>query len=132
MLSELVFFVVGTTFIGIFTIKNCEKHHGFQNNGISILVNCACAEMLAPAALHRGICMIWVLKWISCKILELRYSSCVHAQFRKDGRVVDGTGLENRRLGNWSGGSNPSPSAIRLGLKGLAHGKPSVPRRMAP
>lgn len=32
---------------------------------------------------------------------------------RKDGRVVEGTGLENRQSGNTFGGSNPSPSAIR-------------------
>jgi hypothetical protein len=30
---------------------------------------------------------------------------------RRDGRVVDGGGLENRRPGNGPGGSNPSPSA---------------------
>jgi hypothetical protein len=30
---------------------------------------------------------------------------------RRDGRAVDGGGLENRWTGNGPGGSNPSPSA---------------------
>jgi hypothetical protein len=30
---------------------------------------------------------------------------------RRDGRVVDGGGLENHCTGNGAGGSNPSPSA---------------------
>jgi hypothetical protein len=33
------------------------------------------------------------------------------ARPRRDGRVVDGGGLENRWTGNGPGGSNPSPSA---------------------
>ena len=39
-----------------------------------------------------------LLEWISCPA-------------RRDGRVVDGGGLENRWTGNGPGGSNPSPSA---------------------
>ena len=31
---------------------------------------------------------------------------------RRGGRVVEGTGLENRRAGNRTVGSNPTPSAI--------------------
>src|SRR2546428_14062128 len=34
---------------------------------------------------------------------------------RRDGRVVDGGGLENHCGGNSTGGSNPSPSAKSLG-----------------
>ena len=36
--------------------------------------------------------------------------------------MVDGNGLENRRAGNGTVGSNPTPSAIRLAT--LAHNKP--------
>jgi hypothetical protein len=38
---------------------------------------------------------------------------------RRDGRVVDGGGLENRRTRKGPGGSNPSPSATHLHLPGL-------------
>ena len=68
--------------------------------------------------------------------LSFRTSDCRMAfchsgrrQFhRRGGRVVDGSGLENRRTGNRTGGSNPSLSAIRLGpskVEGLAHGRPA-------
>ena len=33
---------------------------------------------------------------------------------RRDGRVVDGGGLENHCTGNGAGGSNPSPSASSI------------------
>ena len=42
-----------------------------------------------------------------------------HWMARRDGRVVDGGGLENRCTGNRIGGSNPSPSAILAGSDGL-------------
>jgi hypothetical protein len=32
-------------------------------------------------------------------------------EVRRDGRAVEGGGLENRSPGNRAGGSNPSPSA---------------------
>ena len=35
-------------------------------------------------------------------------------KFRRDGRVVDCGGLENRCPGDWTGGSNPSLSATPL------------------
>lgn len=43
---------------------------------------------------------------------------------RRDGRVVDGGGLENHCRGNSTGGSNPSPSAnLRRTLASV--GKPA-------
>src|SRR5438093_12782887 len=38
---------------------------------------------------------------------------------RRDGRVVDGGGLENHCTGNGAGGSNPSPSAKSLGKSSI-------------
>ena len=40
----------------------------------------------------------------------LEYASSSHE--RRDGRVVEGGGLENRFTSDRDGGSNPSPSAI--------------------
>ena len=54
---------------------------------------------------------------------------------RRDGRAVEGTGLENRQAGDRLVGSNPTPSAIfvivRPGDMGpfLAHGLHSIPER---
>ena len=55
------------------------------------------------------------------------------------GRVVEGTGLENRQTRKRLEGSNPSPSAILLratrfaGLaEGIASGNPSAPRYPSP
>ena len=42
------------------------------------------------------------------------------APTRRDGRVVYGGGLENHWAGNCPGGSNPSPSAIRLRSRSIA------------
>ena len=44
---------------------------------------------------------------------------------RRDGRVVEGGGLENRSGGNSTGGSNPSLSAILPSLEAHWAGKPS-------
>src|SRR5262245_37894533 len=44
---------------------------------------------------------------------DSRYDRRILASFstRRDGRAVDGGGLENHCTGNRTGGSNPSPSA---------------------
>jgi hypothetical protein len=43
--------------------------------------------------------------------LEKALISAIIASVRKGVRVVDGNGLENRRAGNGTVGSNPTPSA---------------------
>ncbi len=41
---------------------------------------------------------------------------------RRDARVVDWGGLENRCPGNWTGGSNPSLSAISYECQAVTDG----------
>jgi hypothetical protein len=47
---------------------------------------------------------------------------------RRDGRVVDGGGLENHCTRKGTGGSNPSPSAKSLGKLVLSFGPTPFPR----
>ena len=44
-----------------------------------------------------------------------RFERPAGKQFRMGGRAVDCDGLENRCGGNSTGGSNPSPSASKIG-----------------
>lgn len=47
------------------------------------------------------------------RMVEYRFSDQVFTW--RDGRVVEGGGLENRITSNRDGGSNPSPSVLYLG-----------------
>jgi hypothetical protein len=63
----------------------------------------------------------------SGRVVALPTSGARHSapseSLRRDGRVVDGGGLENRRPGNGPGGSNPSPSAMLSRPLGVAEGE---------
>jgi hypothetical protein len=50
--------------------------------------------------------------------------SLIFSMSRKGGRVVEGTGLENRRARKGTVGSNPTPSAINDGFS-MAYRKKS-------
>ena len=49
-----------------------------------------------------------------CKIQRHGLKDRRYKKFRMGGRAVDCDGLENRCGGNSTGGSNPSPSAIKI------------------
>lgn len=46
--------------------------------------------------------------------MSLAIRAAHHSDLRMGGRVVEGTGLENRQAGDRLVGSNPTPSAIAL------------------
>jgi hypothetical protein len=54
-----------------------------------------------------------------CKVLARSFPVIKLKQSRRGGRVVDGSGLENRRTRKGTGGSNPSLSAITIVIYSL-------------
>ena len=66
-------------------------------------------EMHAGSSIFKGVLESGVIS-----VYARRQSLAKADASRRGGRVVEGTGLENRRAGNRTVGSNPTPSATPL------------------